>query len=143
MSTAKCTSAELHDLRERAGKLTLLGHAVLLPACLVAKMLQELTPDLCVHHLALANNKMRALKNLQPTLTFICPSKPPATSQCIIQTFADASTGSAAYGLIVVVPGFLLPSGVDRTTKSSTIFFLRALNRCESRFRPSVPKYLQ
>ena len=59
----------------------------------------------------MANNTLRSLKKLDPKVKFISPEKAPSPRACIIQSFADASTGSSAYGQTGLITGILLPRG--------------------------------
>lgn len=94
-----------------AGKMNFLYHGVLLKACLVARWLQKFTSDLRVDHLRQAHAVLKYIQQLNPIVTYIYPDVSPSTSECILQTFADASKANHTYGQNGLISGLLLPTG--------------------------------
>lgn len=108
ISTSPGTNAELRDLRALEGKLNVLGHAALSKAYLLTWKIQKSTHELWASDLALSNNSPRSFKKLTLWINFFSPVIAPAPDDCIIQTFADTDTGSAAYGQKWLVTGLLV-----------------------------------
>ena len=112
LKESSCNFEELRLLQKLAGKLNYLGHGILPPAWLFASRLQQFVGNLKVSHLFIANNALRSLKRLSPSLCYHSPANKLdlCDSNVSVFAFSDASTGNTPYGQTGYISGLLLPT---------------------------------
>ena len=113
LQEASCNFEELRIIQKIAGPLNYLGHGILPPAWLFASRLQQFVGNLKVSHLFIANNALRSLKRLSPSLCYQSTANKLdlCDSNVSVFAFSDASTGNTPYGQTCYISGLLLPTG--------------------------------
>lgn len=104
---------ELQLLQALVGKLKYIGHGILPPAELLASRLQYYVGELRVSHLTIANNELKSIQKLMPSLFYNAPAVKfdSDTSHAFLIAFSEASTGSNYYRQNGYISGLLLPTG--------------------------------
>ena len=110
---SKCNEDERKLFLGLTGQLNWLGHGSLPQASYISSKLQEYTGDLRIKHMCEANQLLRSISNLEPTIFYKSPQNPTSNlSNSSVLTFSDASQGKTTYGQTGYVTGIHFPDNL-------------------------------